>query len=180
MNKNESLIKMKRYAFIFVMASLMMGCTHKATENNAPVALPPRDPAPVGKTVAMIPKATAFKMNGDYADHVGITLGQDGEVTYFPAPSDISSASKPLNLGNGWWLNRQGLGKNSVFLKYTFEEYSRLKETPTVAELKKNIIAGSHIENFVQLPYNINDAKDHLKEIKSFLVKDVPVAIGYQ
>lgn len=119
--------------------------------------------------VGMMPKATAFKMNGDYADKVAISLGSDGQLTYFPAPSDISPASAPTSLGNGWYLNNQGLGENSVFTKYTFEEYSKLPSVPTPQQLKDAIIPGSKVVRMVELPYSIGDAKSNIQGIKDYV-----------
>ncbi len=119
--------------------------------------------------VGMMPKATAFKMNGDYANHVAITIGPNGQLTYFPAPSDISKSSIPTSLGGGWYLNNQGIGANSVFTKYTFEEYSKLPSVPSPQELKDAVIPGSRVEDMIQLPYTINEAKKNIEEIKDYV-----------
>lgn len=121
------------------------------------------------KPRSYMPKATAFRMNGDYARNVAITLGADGNPVYFPAPGDISEASAPLDLGNGWWLNRQGISGKSVFTTYTFPEYAALKKAPTQAELKKSVIPGSGIIEMVELPYTINEAVQHIDSVKSLL-----------
>lgn len=123
----------------------------------------------VEKRTGMVLKATAFKMNGDYSDNVAVTLGPDGRLTYFPAPSDISSASKPVSVGNGWWLNCQGIGPNSVFTKYTFDEYSALPAVPSIAEIKAAIIPGSGVTEFIQLPWNSGEAEANIKEVKNYL-----------
>ncbi len=97
------------------------------------------------KPVGMRPKPTAFRMSGDYADNVAVTLDAQGNLTYFPDPRDITADSKPVPLGDGWWLNRQGLSGNSVFTRYTFEEYSKLKQVPSIKELKASIIPGAKV-----------------------------------
>lgn len=93
-------------------------------------------------------KATLFKMSGDYANNVAVTLGPDGNLQYYPAPTDITPASAPVEVGDGWWLNRQGISENSVFTKFTFEEYSALKEVPTPEELKAAIIPGARVTEY--------------------------------
>ena len=97
-------------------------------------------------------KASAFKMSGDYANNVAVTLDDSGNLVYFPAVSDIRAGSKPTSIGDGWWLNRQGLGPNSVFTKWTFEEYMALPATPSPAEIKSAIIKGAEVTEFRQLP----------------------------
>lgn len=133
--------------------------------------------ASVGLTGARsLPKATAFKMNGNYSKQVGVTLDNNGRLTYFPAPGDITPNSVPLDLGNGWWLNRQGIGEGSVFTRWTFEEYSKLKNVPTQEEILKSIIPGSKVESFTVLPYSQNGILTHLEEVKEFLNGPVPPA----
>lgn len=102
--------------------------------------------------VGMLPKPTAFRMSGDYSDNVAITLDSQGNLVYFPDPRDISADSKPTPLGDGWWLNRQGLSGNSVFTRYTFEEYSKLEHVPSIKELKAAIIPGAKVTQIRVLP----------------------------
>lgn len=168
---------MNKLAYMLPLAAVCMGCSHKATapavseSYDGPTAEYVR-PAPIrGSKPAMIPKATAFRMSGDYAGNVAITLNAQGDVTYFPAPSDISGNSRPIDLGGGWWLNRQGIGPNSVFTKYTFEEYRALNEVPSAATLKEAVIPEAKVIEMVKLPYSINDAASHIKEIKDYLDK---------
>lgn len=111
-----------------------------------------------GEDVRMTPKATVFKTNGNYADNVAVTLNPDGTLAYYPDPSDLSDFSSPLSLGNGWFLNRQGIGPNSVFTSYTFEEYRSLSQPPTQEELLKAIIPGAAVTEFVQLPVEASEA----------------------
>ena len=106
----------------------------------------------IAQPVGMMPKPTAFRMSGDYADNVAVTLDAQGNLVYFPDPSDISEESKPIPLGDGWWLNRQGLSEKSVFTRYTFEEYSKLKNVPSIKELKASIIPGARVIQIRVLP----------------------------
>ncbi len=139
--------------------------------------LPKSDSKPrniaVSGPVSLLPKATAFRMSGDYANNVAITLDSQGNLTYFPAPSDISPASAPVALAEGWWLNRQGIGINSVFTKYTFDEYAALPTVPTVAELKAAIIPGARVTEVVQLPFTIGEAADNIPAINEFIVNSL-------
>lgn len=132
------------------------------SQYGGPVTLP--EPAP-GRLIGsapqnVLPKATVFKMTGDYADRVAVTLGPDGRLSYFPDPSDISEFSRPESLGEGWYLNRQGIGPNSVFTKWTFEEYSKLDKVPSVSEIKEAIIPGARVKEFITLPVSFNEAQD--------------------
>ena len=138
------------------------GLTEQVTMNG--VAIGYRNSKPMNT----IPKASAFRMSGDYADNVAITI-RNGSLSYFPDPSDISDNSRPIDLGNGWWLNRQGISANSVFTKYTFDEYAALKKVPSVKERKPSIIPGARVTEMRELPFTINEAPAHLDSIRSFL-----------
>lgn len=116
-----------------------------------------------------MPKATAFRMSGDYADHVAITLSPDGQLQYFPDPSDITANSRPIDLGNGWWLNTQGISASSVFTTYTFEEYAKLKGVPSPEKLKAAVIPGARVTEMQQLPFSVSEARQNLDSIKSYL-----------
>ncbi len=115
-------------------------------------------------------RATLFKMSGDYANNVAVTLGPDGRLLYFPAPTDLTDESAPQEVGDGWWLNRQGLGASSVFTKYTFDEYRALKTVPTPEEIKAAIIPGACVTDFRQLVLPASEARGlEPKELLKYL-----------
>lgn len=158
---------------LLLPALLIAGCSkkNKTIEDSPTIVSAPIQVELGGGEMrsSRIPKATAFRMNGDYANHVAVNISSDGNLTYWPAPSDITNASHPISLGNGWYLNRQGFAPNAVFLKYTFDQYSALKDTPTPSEIKSAIIPNSSVTQFIQLPYNINEASRNIPEIKEFI-----------
>lgn len=105
-----------------------------------------------------LPKARIYRMTGPYGDNVPITLGADGQVISYPAPTDISNAQRPLPLRDGWWLDRRGVGEGSVFIRYTYSEYAALREAPSLEELKKAIIPGARVVDVTQLPITLEQA----------------------
>lgn len=111
--------------------------------------------APVGITA---PKAVAYRMSGDYADNVPVTLAADGAIISYPAPGDITDRSAPLPLADGWWLDRRGISANSVFTRYTYSEYRALPAAPTPAELKASVIPGARVTATLQLPMTVAEA----------------------
>lgn len=173
---------MNKMIYILPLALAAAACSHKSAPaaDDAAAGNPPTvvraNPAvigyrggPAGKGSKAIPKATAFRMSGDYAGNVAVTLGNDGQLSYFPATTDITSASRPVDLGDGWWLNRQGIGPGSVFTRYSFEEYSALPSTPSPQEIKDAIIPGARVLKMVSLPYSASEAPSHIAEIKAYL-----------
>ena len=173
---------MKKSAYILPLIGLLASCSPQTYAPKDAVVLGRNSnaandakeaavqPVPIQRELTgMMPKATAFKMTGDYADHVAVTLGANGELTYFPAPSDITKASAPISLGGGWYLNNQGLSANSVFTKYTYEEYSKLPSVPSQEELKAAVIPGARVADMIQLPYSIGDARNNIQGIKEYI-----------
>lgn len=124
-----------------------------------------------GVEVRSIPNATVFKMSGDYADNVAVTLNPDGTLAYYPAPSDITVNSSPVALADGWYLNRQGLGSGSVFLTYTFEQYRNLPKAPSHEELLEAVIPGSSVTEFMTLPVSATEAFSNPEECLIYLPK---------
>lgn len=166
---------MRKTAFILPLASLCLSCSHKTAEPVSDDGIIATQPAVViginkdARPSKARPQATAFRMTGDYSDNVAVTLDREGNLSYFPDPSDISENSRPVSLGGGWWLNRQGISENSVFTRYSFREYAELPHVPSPDELKAAIIPGAHVEKMVALPYPASKAMSHLSEIKVFL-----------
>ena len=163
--------------------ALVGACSHKSVamedtsvaHGYSPQADTPTPlPLPANVRVMDTPKrkmlqATAFRMSGDFSDNVGITMGENGMPVYFPAPTDITADSKPVSLGNGWWLNRQGIGPNSVFTSYTFARYAELPMAPDIEQLKNSIIPGARVTEMIELPFNAREAEMHLDEIRQYV-----------
>ena len=179
---------MKKYAFMILAALTLMACSKHTyvvkndTDVTSSVALgypkatgqPSKVRLPETKGEGVIPiniypNATAFRMSGDYSKNVAVTLGQNGELIYFPAPTDITADSEPIELCDGWWLNNQGLGPNSVFTKYTFAEYSALPEVPTIEQIKLSIIPGAKVTGFRELPMKLSEANQNIEAAKASL-----------
>lgn len=105
-----------------------------------------------------LPAATAFRMNGDYASNVAVSLSPDGVLAYYPAPSDLTDASEPLSLANGWYLNRQGFPQKAVFTSYTFKEYRALPSPPSPRQIMESIIPGAKVTEMIELPVPLSEA----------------------
>lgn len=118
---------------------------------------------------AALPKAQIYKMSGDYRLNVPITLGANGEITSFPAPSDIDPDRLPIIVADGYLLDRRGVSDNSVFTRYTYEEYSKLPQVPTLQQLKASIIPGARVTKVVVLPMNLDKALGNVKAVNEWI-----------
>jgi len=64
------------------------------------------------------------------------------KIISYPGPGDVVTGSGyplPVILHKGYLLNG-GVGENTAFLKYTYEQYSKLRELPPLDQLYKMII----------------------------------------
>lgn len=99
---------------------------------------------PPAAASAPAPKAMAYLLPGPYGQNVAVTLTPDGKgLLSYPAPTDITPATAPVELANGWWLSRGGLSSASVFTTYTRDEYAALPSAPTPEQLLASLIPGS-------------------------------------
>lgn len=88
-----------------------------------------------------LPHVIIYKMKGDYSNLVPVTMNDERtKIVSYPAKSDIRPSGKPIALADGWYLDRRGISNNTVFTDYTYEEYSALEKTPSIAELMNHII----------------------------------------
>ena len=134
--------------------------------------IPSRVSLPVNsKPVSSLPRAVVYRMSGDYADNVPVTLRPDGTLLSFPAPTDISDNSRPVKLANGWWLDRRGVSNGTVFLRYTYSEYSKLPEVPSQNELKEAILPGARVVEAISLPMTLQEAIADTTAVNLYLSK---------
>lgn len=114
-------------------------------ETDTPVAAP--SPAILKGEIRAMRKAVIYRANGDYSHNVAACFNDEtGDFIYYPDPSDVNPESAPIRLADGWWLDVQGAaGYNTVFLKWTYDQYCRLKEVPSLSQLKQAIIKGAKV-----------------------------------
>jgi len=95
--------------------------------------------------------AIIYKTSGDYSALVPVTLNdQKTQVTSYPDIKDVyysgyanTQLAYPTKLDNGYLLDNRGISANSAFLKYTYDQYSKLSKTPSSAELFSSILVTS-------------------------------------
>lgn len=104
------------------------------------------------------PDAVLYKTAGDYRDNVPVRLNPDGTLQSFPAPTDIPADPHPVELKDGWLLSPMGVGANTVFTTYTYDEYRKLPDTPAPAQLLKAVIPGSRVTATTRIPMTTAEA----------------------
>lgn len=113
-----------------------------------------------------------YKMKKDYSQLVPVLMDESRtRIVSYPAPTDLKTNGKlayPTPLDNGYWLDNRGISPNAVFLSYTYEEYSQLKEAPTMEEMEARIV-DRHPFVFIQACGRRADYKDIVKELNEYI-----------
>lgn len=117
-----------------------------------------------------VPRAQVYRMSGEWQDYVPVQVDAAGQLTSYPAPTDISDAARPVYMGSGLWLDRRGVSVNSVFTRYTYREYSALDSTPSPRELLESIIPDARVTKVYALPFPIWDSRDSAK-VKDYILE---------
>lgn len=127
-------------------------------------------PAAQGRIIGgtPIPRAVAYRTDGDYADRVPVTLTSTGTLASYPAPSDVCG-SEPLPLADGYLLDRRGVGENTVFTRYTYAGYCALSEAPSPEAIMGSIIPGAHVTAIVTLPMTLQEALADTAAVNRYL-----------
>lgn len=120
----------------FIFSLLLFSC--KSTKDSIKTSNQLTD-----KNVSSTGSVIVYKTSKDYSNLVPVIMNdKKTTIVSYPAPTDIFYSNKlarPTELKNGYLLDNRGISKNVVFLKYTYEEYSKLTHVPSLKELILNI-----------------------------------------
>jgi uncharacterized lipoprotein YajG len=90
-----------------------------------------------------------YKADKKFANYIPVLLNDEGtKIVSYPAPSDIfidGKLAKPTALKNNYWIDNRGISAHSAFINYTYEEYSKLADAPTLEIMYSKIIAKNAI-----------------------------------
>ena len=91
-----------------------------------------------------LPSVLVYKTKADYSQNVPLILSEDKKtIISFPDPTDLMINGEfrtPVKLSAGYLLDRKGISKNVAFLRYTYEEYSKLTKIPSTEEFGNLIL----------------------------------------
>ncbi len=148
-------MKKKLFAFsllIIISANFSCHSTKKTTNKNSITKANTEAIKSSTKTVSPIvepvfgrigPAAAVYKTKNDYSNLVPILLSDDGNtIVSYPAPTDLIINGKlvlPTKLSKGYLLDNRGINAHSAFLSITYEDYSKLQQPPSMAEMLSKI-----------------------------------------
>ena len=122
--------------------------------------------APMTPAMALAP-IIIYKTRGDYRNLVPITLSADKKyVVARPAPSDLRRGDgfcTPVELADGYLLDRRGIGPTTAFVEYTYEQYFAIKGIPSQSDLLQRIVDA---DPFTEL-YRCDRSRCNPNDIKS-------------
>ena len=89
------------------------------------------------------PLVYVYKTKADYTNLVPILMDEARtRIVSYPHPNDINpggTLALPTPLKDGYLLDNRGIGKNVVFLTYTYEEYSKMSSPPSLEDMTNHI-----------------------------------------
>jgi hypothetical protein len=123
---------------LMIAAMLLNSCCKKITPKTE------KEKDKMNKSNKPFPPTLVYKTKLDYFYNVPVTLNDEKTmITSYPDVKDVfykGELAYPTKLENGYLLDNRGISKNIAFLKYTYEEYSKLEKTPDLEVLFKSII----------------------------------------
>lgn len=146
---------------IAAAALMAAGCGSSKNETVTPPLVLEKGPTHMagGGEAHIMPKAIAYRMSGNWADYVPVTMNSSRtEIISYPAPTDLTAQSAPLALADGYWLDRRGITSGSVFTRYTYDEYRALQTAPTLSQLRSSLIPGAVVTEIVEFPFTLQEA----------------------
>lgn len=165
---------------VIALALLTVNCstTKRDGRDNAPipsVSAQHKNAMSSPSQAGVMPKAHIYKTNGNYNDNVSVTMNADGsQLISYPAPSDISNASAPLPLADGYLLDRRGISPTTAFTSYTYSRYSALSTAPDASQLIKSIIPGAKVTEIVELPMTTSQAASDTARCNNLIREGLP------
>lgn len=154
----------------FVAAGCRSNRKSAEMESGVPYGATTLPPRPVGIAQATEPQAIIYQTNVDVFDKVPIVLNTDGSLRSFPDPADINPRQAPLALVGGWLLDRRGsIGHGTVFLKYTYNEYSSLGEVPSMDELLAAVVPDAKVTMALRLNMPASVARNDTAAVNAMI-----------
>lgn len=151
---------------ICVLISTVVACSSSKNSGSKEPAAKEQSATAAKKVDYAGPPTIVYKTQKDYKNNVPITLSDDGKtIVSYPAPSDVyykGVLAYPTPLANGYLLDNRGLNVNSVFTKFTYEEYSKLSAAPDMNTLYASIIVKSP---FLEM-YNCGNRYSYKNEVE--------------
>jgi len=127
------------------------------------------------KSIKALAPVIIYKTKSDYYNNVPVIMNDNKtDIVSYPDIKDLfynGQLAYPTKLKNGYLLDNRGIGKNVAFLKYTYEEFSILAETPS-----KEILLNSIIDKNPLIEIYICEklSKTNIEELNNYIHQGLP------
>lgn len=168
---------MNKLLLIILAISIMacQGSKKSSSENNT------IEPSDVIEDIEVVnrdvPIAMIYKTIADFYENIPVIMDDEkNEIISYPSPSDIyynDKLSKPSKLKNGYLLDKRGINKNVVFLTYTYQDYSKMSNTPSMSDMKKHIKEKYPLVELINCGKR-NQYKDEIKDLNELIEAGFP------
>lgn len=116
-----------------------------------------------------------YKTKADYSKNVPVILSDDKKsIVSYPAPGDVyfkGELAYPVQLAEGFLLDRRGISENAAFTRWTYEEYSNMRATPSTNEILDNILDANPFSE-MYLAGTTNNYSDMVNELNNIIMAD--------
>lgn len=120
------------------------------------------------------PRAFIYQTTADYALFVPVILSDDKkQLDSYPAPGDLyykGELALPLELENGFFLDRRGINPQAAFTKWTYAEYIQLTEAPRQEAIMAMLLDSDPFLSFYDCGL-MNNYSDPVKELNALILK---------
>ena len=113
-----------------------------------------------------------YKSKTEYINLVPVTLNSEKtSITSYPAPGDLfrnGELALPTQLANGYLVDNRGIGLSTAFTSFTYEEYSKMQQAPSLEELMNSIVDKDPIAELYDCSEHLA-LKDDIKKINKLI-----------
>lgn len=134
--------RLHRYIVLIVGLIVLSSCcgTKKTVTTEQISTVSP--PLAVGTKAS--PAALVYKTRGDYFQRVPVTMNASKDsIIAYPDPVDVRLGDQlavPTKLKKGYLLDNRGIGRNTAFLTYTYQNYAALSKVPSMNQLMDSLL----------------------------------------
>lgn len=115
-------------------------------------------------------KVVVYRTKEDVSALVPVEMASDkSRIRKVFAPSEINDSTSPVPVSMGFFIDRQGLSPNAMFIDISRGQYSRLPQKPSKSRLNELLILPSYIETYVVLPFPRKAIEDMIPEVDSLI-----------
>ena len=131
----------------------------------------------IKNTISTGQQLIVYKTTVELTDFVPVIMNEvKTKIISYPAPSDLfyeGKLARPTILKNGYLLDNRGISENVVFLNYTYETYSKMKEAPALSDMMKNIKVLYPLKEMVNCGL-LHQYNDKVKELNALIDAGFP------